>query len=323
MPDFQQPSEIIELKDGWEYWEGSPIYEEGSRAKSSLVCMLPNPPGLIRPGWRYLFKQSRSRYPWQFWMEIAAYRIGCVIGVDVPPSHAAIDIEGVPGSLTEWMFDANANNQGLILAGEFMLRKDPKYDRTKGTTAGHCHHLDIVLPVVRFGKGNTRFIKMLVFDTLIANTDRHHDNWGLLWSILTSDSVPAVQGLHSSLAPAFDNGTSLGHERLEEKLPSILADREWFKRHATHAAARHHIRLHPEDEKGAPMLELVPELLRHFPDMLPTVRACATFGDEDIRNVIYPLCDFDMPICLSENRAEFICRMVCERRDMLMERLNA
>jgi len=315
---FQQSSEIISLNDGWEYWEGAPIYGEGTRTKSEVVCRLPDLPGFIRPGWHYMFKQSRSRYPWQFWMEIAAYRIGCVMGVNVPPTHAAIVFEVEPGSLTEWMFDADAPNEGLIHAGELMLRIDPEYDRKKGMRPGHCHCLKLALPILRFAKGTKEFIQMLTFDTLIANTDRHQDNWGLLWKsgFISGD-------LTIRLTPAFDNGTSLGHERLEEKLPSILADREWFRRHATHAVARHHIRLHPEDEKGAPMLELVPELLRHFPALLPAVRACATFRDSDIRDAIYPLCDFDMPVRLSENRAEFICRMVCARRDMLLERLDA
>jgi len=316
--EFQRPAEIVHLKDGWEYWEGSPTYNEGTRVKSEVVCKTPEPSKIIRNNWHYLFKQSRSRYPWQFWMEIVAYRISCVIGVDVPASHAAIGFDGSPGSLTEWMFDASAANEGMIHAGEFMLRIDPEYDRKKGMRPGHCHCLGYALPILRLAKETGRFIQILTFDTLIANTDRHHDNWGLIWK-----SGVSSEDLQIYLSPAFDNGTSLGHERLEEKLPAILADREWFKRHATHAAARHHIRLHPEDKKGAPMLELVPKLLRHFPDMLPMVHACAIFRDSDIRDVIYPLCDFDMPVCLSKNRAEFICRMVCERRDMLMEKLDA
>jgi len=317
-PVFQQPSEIIRLNDGWEYWEGAPIYSEGTRSKSEVVCRHDAPPRIIRPGWHYMFKQSRPRYPWQFWMEIAAYRIGCAIGVDVPPSHAATGFDGEPGSLTEWMYDADASNEGLIHAGELMLRMDPEFDRKKGMLPGHCHCLRLALRVARFAKEMESFVRMLTFDTLIANTDRHQDNWGLLWK---SGFISGK--LEIRLTPAFDNGTSLGHERLEEKLPSILADRTWFRRHATRADARHHMRLRPEDEKGAPMLELVPELLRQFPEMLPVARACATFRDSDIREAIYPLCDFDMPVRLSENRAEFICRMVCERRDMLLERLNA
>jgi len=320
IPEFQRPAEVIHLKDGWEYWEGSPTYNEGTRAKSEVVCKTPEPPKIIRKNWHYLFKQSRSRYPWQFWMEIVAYRIGCVIGVDVPASHAAIGFDGSPGSLTEWMFDSGNPARGLELMGELMMRRDPEYDRNKGMLPGHCHNLEYLLPFIR-GKSAESFIKMFTLDTLIANTDRHHDNWGFLAHTIATDGPHSIRELFP--APAFDNRTSLGHERLEEKLPSILADRGWLKRHATRSDARHHIRLHPEDEKGTPMLELVPELLRHFPDMLPIIRACATFSDEDIRDVIYPLCDFDMPVRLSENRAKFICRMVCERRDMLMERLNA
>jgi len=318
--ELQQSSEIIRLSDGWEFWEGSPVYEEGSRVKSSVIYTRPYPPCFIRPGWRYLFKQSRSRYPWQFWMEIAAYRIGCVMSVGVPPSHAAIGFDGEPGSLTEWMYDANKKNEGLGLGGEFMMRRDPEYDREKGMRVGHCHNLDYVLPFIR-GNALDSFIRMFVLDTLIANTDRHHNNWGFLWITLATDDEYSIRELLP--APAFDNGTSLGHERLEEKLTSILSVPEWFRNHATRAAARHHIRLHSDDAKGTPMLELVWELLRHFPDMLPTVRQCATFRDEDIRDAVFPLCDFEMPIRLSENRAEFICRMVCDRRDMMMERLDA
>ena len=56
--------------------------------------------------------------------------------------------------------------------------------------------------------------------------------------------------------------------------------------------------------------------------MILAVRTCATFRDEDIESIVFPLCDFDMPVRLSEKRARFICRMVCVRRELLMERLE-
>jgi len=97
----QEPSEIIHLSDGWELWDGSPVYQEGTRSKSSVRFIGDNPAPFVRDGWRYLFKLSRSRYPWQFWMEVAAYRIGRVVGMDVPPTHVAVGFDGEPGSLTE------------------------------------------------------------------------------------------------------------------------------------------------------------------------------------------------------------------------------
>ena len=182
---------------------------------------------------------------------------------------------------------------------------------------GHCHSLALLMPILRSNpKWRGTFVKTIMFDTLIANTDRHQDNWGFLWR-LDEDNQLSV-----NLTPAFDNGTSMGHERLEENLPAILADRDWLKRHAIDKRARHHLRQHPIDTAGVKMLELVPILLEKFPDLLPIVQACAIFRDEDIRAAIMPLCDFDAPVRLSENRAEFMCRMICTRRDMMLEWLK-
>jgi len=316
-PDLQKPSEIIQLKDAWELWDGSPVYQEGTRSKSSVRFIGSDPASFIRHNWRYLFKLSRSRYPWQFWMEVVAYRVGCVMGVEVPPTHVAIGFDGEVGSLTEWMYDPYDIRQGLTHGGEVLLRLDPEYDRQKGMRVGHCHSIELLMPIIRRNPAwREMFIKTIMFDTLIANTDRHQDNWGLLW-LMGNEEKASI-----TLTPAFDNGTSMGHERLEENLPDILADRDWLRRHTLDKRARHHLRHHSGDTAGVKMLELVPILLDRFPDVLPIVHARAMFRDEDIRAAIMPLCDFDAPVRLSENRAEFVCRMICTRRDMMLEWLE-
>lgn len=315
---FQQPDEVIHLASSWDSWEGELVYPEGTRGKYS-VAPPADPPAFIRRQWRYLFKKSRERCPWQFWMEIAAYRIGCVIGVPVPPTHAAIGFDGESGSLCEWMFDSSDIRQGLILGGEFMLHRDPEYDRRKGKKPGHCHNLQALMPILRRPEWRQAFARIFTLDTLIANSDRHHDNWGILWKLeLGADKKMP----HLSVTPAFDNGTSMGYERSDEDLPNPVTD-EWLQRHATHKQARHHLRLAPDDHNGAKMLDLVPTLVRQYADLLPTVRACATFRDEDIENAVLPLCGFDMPVRLSQQRAEFIYRLVCVRRDLLQERLTS
>lgn len=57
------------------------------------------------------------------------------------------------------------------------------------------------------------FISLPVFDALIANNDRHCDNWGVL-------SGP--NGIR--FAPIYDNGSSLGFNETIEKKQKMLTD---------------------------------------------------------------------------------------------------
>src|SRR5271169_3937555 len=82
-------------------------FPQGSRDKAAYFS--PEDPGdlPLKPQWRYLFKKSMGRAPWQFWMEIIAYRIGQVMGVMVPPAFVGVSNQEKPGqpvyaALIEW-----------------------------------------------------------------------------------------------------------------------------------------------------------------------------------------------------------------------------
>lgn len=82
---------------------------------------------------------------------------------------------------------------------------------------------------------------MLLFDALIGNTDRHQDNWGLLWQ--TTNNKLKVR-----IAPVFDNGTSLGYEILERNMGGFYNPdrmRSYINK------GRHHIRCQLHDKKPA------------------------------------------------------------------------
>ena len=71
-----------------------------------------------------------------------------------------------------------------------------------------------------------QFASYLVLDALIGNTDRHHQNWGLL-----IERTP--DGVRGFLAPTFDHASSLGRDlsdevrlrRLREKTVGQYANR--------------------------------------------------------------------------------------------------
>lgn len=58
-----------------------------------------------------------------------------------------------------------------------------------------------------------KFIGYLVFDALVGNTDRHHQNWGLIINLPENkeSTLPIV-----ALAPTFDHASSLGRELTDE-----------------------------------------------------------------------------------------------------------
>jgi hypothetical protein len=59
----------------------------------------------------------------------------------------------------------------------------------------------------------------LLLDALIGNTDRHHENWGLLRSGV------GVSANHR-LAPSFDHASSLGREMLDERRVRLIKERK-------------------------------------------------------------------------------------------------
>lgn len=72
-------------------------------------------------------------------------------------------------------------------------------------------------------RNRTGFAAYLVLDAVIGNTDRHHENWGLLRRRVGGQ----WQG---HLAPSFDHASSLGRELRDEKRALLLRENRegWY-----------------------------------------------------------------------------------------------
>lgn len=84
MNDFNH---IISIDD-WqkeETYDG--IYPKGAREKTAYFSPESPVSSVLKPNHQYLFKKSNHRYPWQFWMEIIAFRVGQLMGITVPPAY--------------------------------------------------------------------------------------------------------------------------------------------------------------------------------------------------------------------------------------------
>lgn len=219
---WQIAGDEIDVAD-WPGDDEYATYPEGSRSKRLLRCPDPAPKPWLIAGHRYLFKESRRTYPEQFWAEVVATRIGAGCGVPVPPAYACYDSgTGKAAALIEWFYGYPRKPSKRFLSGGLLMKAAIKdFDHEKGrqhnfATIHTWFQLFQAASALTSTPSNSRALQlqpdwihrwaaMLTFDALIGNTDRHQENWGLLVDV---GSPPRVS---LELAPAFDNGTSLGH----------------------------------------------------------------------------------------------------------------
>lgn len=162
------------------------------------------------------------------WSEKVAFEIGRRLGIPCPRIDLA-RTESQQGVLC-WDFlrrksfgTPDATHLSLIHGNELLLRSNADYPsgRSYRVSKHTLHAVHEVLQgqahLVRTDAlGLTRFdafgafVGYLLLDALIGNTDRHHENWGLISS---RHSKPA----RTWLAPSYDHASSLGRELNDDK----------------------------------------------------------------------------------------------------------
>lgn len=237
----------------WKLDEQHAVFPVGARDKQMLWSPDDRIEG-IKPNWPYLFKESITRYPDQYWTEIVTYVISKYLDVDVPQAYPAFrteDGETIEGSLIEWFYDVEAER--YMPGGVFFKRLIPDFD----DRLGKHHNFKDLLTILRALKMNRSQLQddvylwladMALFDTLIGNTDRHQENWGVVFK----DGC-------SVMAPLFDNGTSMGHERFTEHVST------WGNQQYVNylSKGKHHLRFSREDlDARIPHVTLV-EIMKH------------------------------------------------------------
>jgi len=274
----------------------------------------------------FLFKESNKRYPAEFWAEVVAAEVGKLVGVTVPETYCAkLDDKyaAIVRFFLNFEWDATQKRfqqtDTLFHGGDRIMALDPAFDRKKGDK----HNIFLVEQIFSEIVPNNlfeQFLKILVFDAIIGNTDRHQDNWGFIENNKTNQL---------SLAPAFDNSTSLGNELVEQKIAGYLIHnrlklREYIKK------GRAHIRW---SDNGDDLVRL-----NHF-DLLEKiatdsvkakiitdhVKAMTQFSDVQIEDILneFGKIKVDNPIYrLSKERIDLMKNIICLRRDLLKEKFQ-
>jgi len=187
------------------------IATEQMGTKRKFWCLHPN-------GDLTLFKQSRT-HAGEHWSEKIAAELAGLIGLP----HAEIELatfQGHHGTISR-DFTTNRTAGSLIHGNELMLELDPSYP-VQGRNFRVAQHPSILTPEPDIQTALDVFVGYLLLDSLIANTDRHHANWGILLKANREGRRWA------ELAPTFDHASSLGREltdhKRQEKLRPLRRD---------------------------------------------------------------------------------------------------
>ena len=314
----------IDIADWRRHYEFSEAYPEGARPKRIVISPMHPFQDVIRPSWQYMFKLSDPKYPEQYWAELIAYQIGLLLKVPVPPAHAAYDsMSGECGSISEWFYEPHEDV--FYAAGYFFYREIRNFDKERGTQ----HNLLTAQKVsIKFiGKNQIfDFWSMMLFDSVIGNTDRHQENWGYL--IMLSQNTKSVArrkkeyfSLRLEFAPWFDNGTSLGYQILPRKF------KQWDDHRLDNfiKKGRHHLRYAMDNLTQIGHLESMRFIGQHNAEVKSLlIRRLKGFDTDKLRAVLAHFVDLPMPshAKLSAERADFIFRLTTRRLEMIMDQLN-
>ena len=225
--------------------------------------------------WLFKYPQSLTG---QHWAEKLAEQAAVMLSIP----HARVELaefQGKQGSATESFttggWELRHGNQ-ILGAVDENYDRDLRFGQSKHTLARIFRAMDInYRPATeKVERAKARVAEFLVLDALVGNTDRHHENWGLLYWPTGDERYPSV-------APTFDHASSLGRELRDERRATYLNDGRvgWYVERG-----RGGVYWSEDEPHGPSPLELVRRALRSYPEFFRSALRrleridCGAFG---------------------------------------------
>lgn len=134
----------------------------------------------------YFFKGSKEtpqgeiRYPTEFWSEIVSSKIGQFLGFPMLDYNIAYDSKHKQkiGCISKSMVLSSENQlrEGIGYLTGFNSLYNPERDKNKYT----FQFIKDALNDFDLGEYVNNIIEIIIFDSIIGNSDRHQENWGVI-----------------------------------------------------------------------------------------------------------------------------------------------
>lgn len=249
---------------------------------------------------KWLFKYPRPNTG-EHWAEKIAAEVARLLGL----SHARVELaklEDQRGSATKsFMLDDQVLIHGNQILGESLGGYDSQktFQHSDHTLKNIFDAIETRFPTLdAANRAKTKMGAYFVLDALIGNTDRHHENWGILCHHLGNTR-------NVSLAPTYDHASSLGRELTDhsrnklletESIPKYSAKGRgavYWARHETHAPSP---------------LELVRRSVCDYKEFFrPALVQLHDVSEESIQNIV----DSVPPAWMTESAKAFSSTFMC------------
>ncbi|WP_342558007.1 HipA domain-containing protein [Metasolibacillus sp. FSL K6-0083] len=240
---------------------------------------------------KYLFKIP-TKDTGGHWAEFIASKVGAQLGfttVDVKLAKYNDDI----GTISK---NFRHKTEDLYEGGDLFLARFTDFNRHSLA----YYELPYIMELLSEYDIEKEFVAIPIFDALIANNDRHCDNWGIL-------SGP--NGIR--LAPIYDNGSSLGFNEVADRKQNMLTDDRMLAGFCNRG--RPSIGL--PNRKRPKHLELLTFLQNYLPNEFREVIMRLNCLNEDMLLTITK----DIPVTvMKEQERKWVIRLLLYRKDWIL-----
>lgn len=344
-------AEFFDISD----WQEKPWFQTGGTRSKMIV---ENPDDHTDYYFKTSLKKINKDYKCEFWSEIIASEIGQALGFNVLKYDIAYNGKEL-GCISKSMVTPGVNK--LTEGISYLTGYDTTYQPADKKSSKTQYTFQFIVNALRSFKLERfveNIIELIVFDSLIGNSDRHQENWGVLTEY--SDVIRMLEELPKNkkrsgaeqmiyhlfsltsklrktdlnqvikefeltnssggFAPIYDSGSSLGREKEEDKVKQILKDNVMMEAFIRRGESE----IHWEGEK-LNHFELIKKINNEYPEIVRKVikQVVSRYNTDEIRQIVLNI-DHKVPQNiimnkLSEVRKEFIIKIISLRFEKLKE----
>jgi hypothetical protein len=238
--------------------------------------------------------------------EKIAYEIGELLNISVAKYDFAT-FNNNEGSISYNFKDKESNIEYFEIV-KFIMDEYPNYDfnTMKNENNGKDYSFELCLEILENLNGENLiedYIRMILFDALIGNSDRHHSNWGLYNK---KDKY--------YFAPLYDHSPSLGFNLTDKKIKQFYKDKR-YQNSVLSSNSKSLLKLN--DRNIRRHFDIVKYLKNHYKDILMNFNynLKRDLNDYNIEEIIN-----NIPTkIIDEFYKSFIKDLIVKRRDRIIE----